>query len=562
MLRRAWRHGLAASSYTLDALMCAFGRRPPYGILTLDVCGELAEELVEPRLLGILQPRRDDFFSLVVLLRWAREDPNLRAVLVRCDDLRIGWARIQEIRRSLVALRRAGKAVWVHLTRAGIREYVLASAANQITLTPAGMLDVTGLASEVTFIAGTLRKLGIHVDLVQMGKYKSAAETLTRDDMSEAHREMVEGLLQDLYKQVVQLIAEGRRLPVESVRTLLDRGPFTAQEAQQERLVDALLYTEEAEQQLQAQCGQQPLIDRHAYFSRRARAARRAVLRQDHPAIGLLHITGPIKTGDSIAGPRNAGACGASTVARHLATLRERREVGAIVVRIASPGGSGLASDLIWHEVTRAAQRKPVVISLGDVAASGGYYVAVAGRPVLAEGGTITGSIGVLGGKAILKDLYTQIGVTKQLIVRGRHAALHSDYLPLGDEERQRLQAEAESFYSGFISKVARGRGLEHQAVATVAEGRVWTGSQAKDSGLIDQLGGLEEAVNQAKVLAGLTADTRVAVERYPRRQRLWRLSLTLNPASSRLQHASPWLSSFATGERIWAIFPFHIRFF
>jgi protease-4 len=562
MFRRAWRHGLAAASYTLDAVMHALGRRPPYGILALDVRGDLFEERVAPRLLGMMQPGHDDFFSLILLLRWAREDPRLRAVLVRCDNLRIGWARTQELRRSLVALRRAGKTVWVHLTQPGIREYVLASAANQIVLTPAGMVDVTGLASEVTFIAGTLQKLGIQVDLVQMGKYKSAAETLTRPDMSEAHREMVEGMLNDLYEQVVGLIAEGRRWPVGSVRALLDRGPFTAREAEQERLIDAVLYADEAEQRLQAQCGQQPVIDRRAYFARHVRSARRAVLRQNHPAIGLLHITGPIKTGDTIAGPQATGACGAATVARHLATLRERREVGAVVVRIASPGGSGLASDLIWHEVARTAQEKPVVVSLGDVAASGGYYIAVAGKLVLAEAGTITGSIGVLGGKAVLKDLYAQLGVTKQLVVRGRHAALRSDYLPLGAEERQRLQAEAESFYAGFISKVACGRGLENQAVAALAEGRVWTGKQAKNARLIDQLGGLEDALNEAKVLAGLKADARVAIEHYPRRQRWWRLGLGLNPAAGRFQQLRPWLSAFASGERIWAILPFHINFF
>ncbi|MBP1686863.1 MAG: signal peptide peptidase SppA [Deltaproteobacteria bacterium] len=542
--------------------MHVLGRRPPYGILKLDVHGEIAEEPMGQRLLDMLQPHRDDFFSLVVLLRWAREDPRLRAVFVRCDDLRLGWARTQELRRSLVALRRAGKAVWVHLAYAGVREYVLASAADKITLAPAGMVDVTGLASEVTFVAGTLQKLGIQIDLVQMGKYKSAAETLTRQDMSEPHREMVESVLHDLYEQVVDLIAEGRHLAVGSVRHLLDRGPFTAQEAEQAQLVDALLYDDEAEERLRAQCEQQTVIERRAYFSRRARAARRAVLRQDHPAIGLLHVTGPIKTGQTVAGPGAAGACGAATVARDLKALRERPQIGAVVVRIASPGGSGLASDLIWHEVSKTAQQKPVVVSLGDVAASGGYYVAVAGNLVLAEAGTITGSIGVLAGKAVLKDLYEQIGVTKQLIVRGRHAALHSDYVPLGAEERQRLQAEAESFYAGFISKVSCGRQLESHAVAAVAEGRVWTGSQAKNAGLVDQLGGLEEALDQAKVLAGVAANVRIAVERFPRRERLWKLPWSLNPGSSRLQHLNPWMHMLGSGERLWAILPFHISFF
>jgi protease-4 len=209
----------------------------------------------------------------------------------------------------------------------------------------------------------------------------------------------------------------------------------------------------------------------------------------------------------------------------------------------------------------RTAKQKPIVVSLGDVAASGGYYVAVAGTLLLAEAGTITGSIGVLAGKAVLKGLYEQIGVTKQVIVRGRHAALHSDYVPLGDEERQRLQAEAEFFYADFLSKVSSGRRLAAQAVASVAEGRVWSGHQAKDLGLVDQLGGLEAALDEAKVLAGLAPDVQVAVQRYPRPRRLWRLPMDLMPPT-RLHALKPWLHTVVSGERIWAIIPFHLNFF
>jgi protease-4 len=561
MLRRAWRYGLAASSLVFEALLRALGRRPPYGILKVDLAGELAEEPVEHRLLAMLQPHRDDYFNLIVLLRWAREDPQLRGVFVRCENLRGGWAKVQEIRRSLMALRQAGKAVWVHLTHPGIRKYVLASAADQIILTPAGTLDVAGLSSEVTFVAGALKKLGIQAELVQMGKYKSAAETFTRSDMSEPHREMVESLIQDLYEQVVDAIGEGRGMGGEAVRHLLDRGPFMAREAAQEHLVDALLYDDEAEARMRAQCDDQAVIERAAYFSRRARAARREVLRQDRPAIGLLHVTGSIKTGESISGTGATSACGAAAVARDLKALRERRDIGAVVIRISSPGGSGLASDLIWHEVMRTRKQKPVVVSFGDVAASGGYYVGVAGNPVLAEAGTITGSIGVLAGKALLKGLYDQLGITKQVITRGRHAALYSDYVPLGEEERQRLQTEAEFFYADFIDKVASGRQMSAGAVASAAEGRVWSGRQAKEIGLVDQLGGIEEALNEAKVLIGLTPDVRVPVERYPRPRRLWKLSMNLAPPQSRLHALHPWVR-FIASERLWAILPFNFRFF
>jgi protease IV len=544
-----------------EALLRSLGRRPPYGVLTLEIAGDLSEEPVEYRLLGFSQRAREDYFDVLALLRWAREDPQVRGVLLRCGSVRTGWAKVQELRRSLMALRDAGKVVWVHLTQAGMREYLLATVAHQVVLAPAGTLDIAGLSSEVTFVAGALKKLGVEAEVIQMGRYKSAAETFTRGDMSVPHREMVESLIEDLYLQIVQAIADGRRMSPDDVRGVLDRGPFMGREAQERGLVDALLYADEAEEKLVAQCDGAATIEQRDYFARRGRMVRRNVLRQGRRGIGLLHVTGTVKMGESVPGPDAASATGASSVTRDLKELRERDDVRAVVLRIASPGGSGLASDLMWHEVVRTRQRKPVVVSFGDVAASGGYYVGVAGRPVIAEGGTITGSIGVIAGKALLRGLYEHLGVTKELITRGRHAALYSDYVPLGDEERERLQTEAEFFYADFLDKVADGRQLSREAVAAVAEGRVWSGRQALQHGLIDQLGGLEQAMDEAKLLAGIPPGELVLIERYPKPKRLWKLSLNLSPLHARLVGAAPWLR-FVAGERIWAVLPFDFRFF
>jgi protease-4 len=503
MWQQARRSASLAFWGASEIILQAVGRRPPYGILKLDVSGDLSEAPADHRLFALPQRGRMDYLDLVAMLRWAREDDQLRAVFIHCGTLRAGWAKIQELHRCLRALRSAGKSVWVCLTQAGMAEYLFASAADRIILTPAGTLDVTGLSSEVTFISGTLRKLGIEAELVQMGKYKSAAETFTRDEMSEAHREMVESLLQDLYEQIVDDIGAGRRLEARSVRELLDRGPFVAREARSAGLVDDVLYADEAEQQLRAACQDAAVIERSDYIVRRGRAVRRAVLRSGGPAIGLLHITGTLKTGESLPGPDGASASGAASLGQDLKELRERHDIAAVVLRISSPGGSGLASDLIWHEVARLRESKPVVVSFGDVAASGGYYVGVAGQPVIAEGGSVTGSIGVLAGKALLRGLYDHIGVTKQVVSRGRHAALYSDYVPLGDEDRELLRSEAESFYTTFVDKVAAGRKLSHEAVGAAAQGRVWTGRQALSLGLIDQLGGVQRALDEAKVLAG-----------------------------------------------------------
>ncbi len=560
MRGRLRRYGLLAYLNLSEALLRSLGRRPPYGVLTVDIAGDLPEEPVEYRLLGFSQQSREDYFDVLALLRWAREDPQLRGVLVRCGSLRTGWAKVQELHRSLSALRDAGKTVWVYLAQAGMREYLLASAAQQVVLAPAGTLDVTGLSSEVTFVAGTLKKLGIEAEVIQMGKYKSAAETFTRGDMSVAHREMVEGLVEDLYAQIVEAIAAGRRMSAADVRALLDAGPFTAREAHQRGLVDTLLYADEAEEKLLAQCDGAPAIDKRDYFARRGRTMRGTVLRHGRTCIAVLHLTGTVKMGESIPGPDAVSASGASSVARDLKEMRERDDIGAVIIRIASPGGSGLASDLMWHEVMRTRQHKPVVVSFGDVAASGGYYVGVAGKPMIAEGGTITGSIGVIAGKALLRGLYQHLGVTKELVTRGRHATLYSDYVPLGEEERERLQTEAEFFYADFVAKVASGRQLTKEAVAAVAEGRVWSGRQALQHGLVDQLGGMERALDEAKLLAGLAASDLVIIERYPKPKRLWKLSFNLSPVQGRFSVA-PWLR-FVGGERIWAVLPFHFRFF
>jgi len=274
------------------------------------------------------------------------------------------------------------------------------------------------------------------------------------------------------------------------VRASFDRGPFLAAEAVEARLVDELAYEDETEAKLVAACDGSDVIERQDYARRRSREMRAQVLRQSHGMIGLLHVGGTIKTGESIPGPEGANASGATTIKSVLKDLRERDDIRAVLVRVTSPGGSGVASDLIWRELVRTREKKPVVVSLGDVAASGGYYVAVGCAPVIAEPATITGSIGVVAGKANLRGLYDRLGITKELIQRGRHAALYSDYVPLGEEERARIQTEAQHFYDDFVDKVVAARKLTPEAVIAVAEGRVWTGRQAWTRGLVDELGG------------------------------------------------------------------------
>lgn len=561
MWRRV-RRALSLAYWAItEAGLRLLGRRKPYGLLTLRLKGEIEEQLVESPLMSARRSGGHDFVELITLLRWAREDPALRGILLHCSSLRAGWAQIQELRRALLALREAGKKVWVYLPQGGIQEYVLASAAERIVLPPAATLEITGLSSEVTFWTGALAKLGIQADLVQLGKFKSAGEAFTRSEMSPEHRRMVDELLDDLYGQAVARIAEGRRLPEEEVRRIVDSGPFLASEAVANGLADAQAYEDEVEEEMRRLCGDLPAIAENEYSARRRRWVRREAMQRAETSLALVHVNGAIKTGESISGAAFAGASGVDSIARVLKRVRERDDIAAVVLRVSSPGGSGFASDLIWHDVARTRTAKPVIVSFGDIAASGGYYVGVAGHPVLAEEGTLTGSIGVLAGKAVLRGLYDRIGVRKEILKRGRHAGLTSEYIPLSDEERERLSTQAQSMYDRFIDVVAAGRMLSRERVAEVAEGRVWSGRQAQDQGLVDKLGGLEDALAEAKRQAGIPPHQPVFVERYPRPGRWWTAAWRWASPQNELNALASWADALR-GERLWAVMPFRLRFF
>ncbi|MBI3301066.1 MAG: signal peptide peptidase SppA [Deltaproteobacteria bacterium] len=555
MLQRLIRSILRVVLWGMDLLARACGRRGAYNTLRLDLSGSLPEEGVSS-LAVLWRAPGMDFLTLTSLLRWAREDEHLKAVVVTLADLDAGWARLQGLRRSLLALRQAGKQVWVHLTEGSTREYYLASAADTIVLAPAGHLAVTGLAAETLFFKGALDKLGIEAQVHQAGQYKAAGEPFTRESMSGPHREMLEGLLDDLYGQIVDGIALARNKSKAEVQELIDQGLFLAREALAAGLVDHVGYEDEVPALLEAKIGPVQIIEAGPYRRRRGRALRRQLLREEPRKIALVTVGGPIKRGETVDGPEGTRAVGSTSFARDLKRVREDQGVTAVVVRVASPGGSGVASDLMWHELLRTREHKPVIVSMGDVAASGGYYLALAGDKVFAEEGTITGSIGVIAGKAVLRDLYTNLGVGKEILTRGRRAALFSDYLAFAPPERERLDFEIQAFYQDFVEKVARCRSLTPDAVEPSAQGRVWSGRQAWTRGLVDAMGGIEEALAEAKRRAGLPAERPVVIERVPKPQSLWRLSSLrrLVPRTS----ATPW---WWARERVWAILPISLRF-
>ncbi len=573
MIRFLFRSITRCVLWTIDLLARLTGRHRPYNTLQIELTGHIAEAGV----LGFLPFRRPvapDLFTLTTLLRWAREDEQLSAVVLVIDNLDTGWARLQNLRRSIQALRQAGKYVLVYLAEGGTQEYYLASAANAVAMAPAGHLTVTGLAAETMFFKGALDKLGIEAQVTQAGQYKSAGEPFTRTSLSEPHREMMNSLLDDLYDQIVEGVASTRNTDKATVRDLIDQGLFLPREAQEMGLIDQIGYEDDIPHWLESRKGQTEkagqvdsvnaaesvqIIEAGAYLRRRGRLMRRQALRYPPARIAFMTVGGTITRGETETGSDGIQSTGSGSVIRDLRYIRENPDIAGVLIRVSSPGGSGLASDLVWHEILQTKEEKPVIISLGDVAASGGYYIALAGTTVFAEEGTVTGSIGVIAGKAVLQGLYAQLGLDKEILTRGKRAALFSDYLAFGPAEQERMKSEIQSFYRDFVKKVAQCRSLSYEAVDACAQGRVWSGRQAAARGLIDRIGGLEEALAELKYRVGLPDYWPVGVERFPKPASLLRFPslLRLLPLGGRVHGTGwPW-----ERDRIWAILPFSLRF-
>ena len=589
MIRFLFRSITRCALWIIDLLARLTGRHRPYNTLQIELTGHIAEAGV----LGFLpfrRPAAPDLFGLTTLLRWAREDEQLNAVVLVIDNLDTGWARLQNLRRSIQALRQAGKYVLVYLAEGGTQEYYLASAADAVAMAPAGHLAITGLAAETMFFKGALDKLGIEAQVTQAGQYKSAGEPFTRTSLSEPHREMMNSLLDDLYDQIIEGVATTRKTDTATVRELIDQGLFLPREAQEAGLIDHIGYEDDIPHWLESR-GEQgktekkgraaavnsaesgptdstnPIdstdpnlfIEAVAYLRRRGRLIRRRALRYPPARIAFMTVGGTITRGETETGSDGIQSTGSNSVIRDLRHVREDPGIAGVLIRVSSPGGSGLASDLVWHEILQTKEEKPVIISLGDVAASGGYYIALAGTTVFAEEGTVTGSIGVIAGKAVLQGLYAQLGLDKEILTRGKRAALFSDYLAFGPAEQERMNSEIQSFYRDFVSKVAQCRSLSYETVDACAQGRVWSGRQAAARGLVDRIGGLEEALAELKYCVGLPDHWPVGVERFPKPASLLRFPslLRLLPWGGRAHGTGwPW-----ERDRIWAILPFSLRF-
>jgi protease IV len=466
-----------------------------------------SERIERLEIAGSVDDRK--LLQIVLGLRRLARDPTVKALVLQVDGMRAGWATTDELRRELLAVRKAGKKVYAYLVAGSTRQYYLVSAADKVYVDPAGGLRLYGFSSDTLYFKGLFDKLGVVAQFEKIEEYKSAPEAYTRTGPTEPAFTQRNELYDSLYEHLIAGIAESRKLSAERVRTLIDNGPYTAGELRLiPDLVDAVVTPEGLGAAVARDLGR-------LYPVGSVAAPRDA--RWDYPAIAVIYIDGDIVDGKSQAIPLWGKLVGGETISTAIAAAAASREVDAIVLRIDSPGGSALASEMMAREVFAARARKPIICSMGDVAASGGYFAAAGCDTIFADPMTITGSIGIFNGKFDLSGLFGSLGITWSSFKRGRNADVDSAFKPYSEAERSMMKQKLHYYYGRFISAVARGRGISEAEVDAVGRGHVWTGRQALPIKLVDQLGGLGDAIALAKQRIGRGPGDEVRIIELPR---------------------------------------------
>ena len=447
------------------------------------------------------------------VLRKASTDDRIKAVVLKPRSLRVGWAKLQEIRADLEKFKKSGKPLVAFLVQPGTAEYYLASAADQIYMGPEENLYIKGLRAEMMYFRKTFDKLGVEVEIEHAGKYKDFGDMFVRESMSPETREVLNSVLDALYADLINTIAKGRKQDPAAVRATIDQGPYLAGQAKKLGLVDDLIYEDQAMDQLKKKLKQSELklINSKDY----SKITPESLGLTGDNKIAYVVGQGGISRGDEGDGSSDDGI-GSVGFSKLLRKVADDSSIKGVVVRVDSPGGDAVASDDIWREMKRLSKAKPLVISMSDAAASGGYYMSMSGDPVLAYTGTFTGSIGVVYGKANLRGFYDKIGITKDSLTRGKFADIDSDYKPMSPEGRQKLREGIDATYTAFVSRVAEARKKPYEEIEPLAQGRVWLGSQAKGNGLIDEIGGIDRAIELVKERAKIGKDQKVTLVAYP----------------------------------------------
>jgi len=502
-------------------------------------------------------------------------DKRVRGVVFRIQGIQAGSATLHSLRRMMVELRERGKRTLAWLPSADTWDYYLASGCEEIVIPPAGRLNVLGLHSEALFFEDTLALAGIQADLESIGEYKVTPDMFRRTSMTDAHREMLEAILDSAFDQLTAAVAEERGMTEDRVRELIDEMPMTPDRAQQVGLIDATLYEDELAAHFETQMNGSNASDAETEVSKEKRlslvtwkdAARwlqRPVTWTTRKRIGVISLEGMIVPGKSRRMPAPVplpveAQAGSESLAAALRRAEADPRIAALIFYVNSPGGSSLASDLIWRQVYRVRERKPVVVLMGEQAASGGYYVSAPADRIVARPTTMTGSIGIWAGKFVVRELYNKLEVGHQEVQRGARADLYSEFKTFDEEERKQVREEMCATYTRFKRLVAEGRGMTEDEVEEIARGRVWTGEQAANVGLVDELGDFETALRAAKELADLDPEKEYSVvEITPPREEVLPLPFPADGDSGRADLLQT-LNKLAR-EHVWAMAPWTVR--
>ena len=460
-------------------------------------------------------------------LKKAAADERLDAVVLHISSPQIGWAKLNELRTGIAKIRQKGRKVYAWLESADTKDYLLASACDQIILPESGMLMLPGLRAEVSFYKNLFDMLSIQPEMLRVGEFKSAAEPYSRSEMSPAFREEMEAIIDDYYRQIVEIVAEARKLPQDQVKTIIDTGLFTAEDAKKQGLIDHVAYEDHISTLIKAGrpnteikflkgYGKKKIDTDFSGFAGMAKmmnllmGVEPSTFKSKNAKIAVVSAVGPIMSGVSQSDFFGDESMGSTTMIKAIRQARDDDTVKAVVLRIDSPGGSALASDLMWHELETLDGKKPLIVSMGDTAASGGYYIAMGSDRIFAEPGTLTGSIGVVGGKIALEKFFAKVGITTSVVQRGKNAGVLSSTKPWTETERDAMQKMMNDIYAQFTKKAATGRKMEYEKLEKLARGRVYTGTQALGLGLVDELGTLDDAIAYAKKAAKLDPESKI----------------------------------------------------
>ena len=472
------------------------------------------------------------------LLRKAAADSRIKALVLEPRELNAGWAKLEELRGSLVAFKKTGKPVYAYLRGAGTKEYYVATAADRVFMSPEDELDVKGLRAEMMFVKGTLDKLGVGLEFEHVGKYKDAPDMYTRTSPTPETLEVENQILDQYFGDIVAVIAEGRKKKPEDVKELIDDGPFVGKSALDGGLVDDLLFEDEMYSKLKDAAK----LDSIKKIGERDYSKVEVAGVDGKTKIAFIVGQGEITRGGTNDSVGNDGIT-ASGLAKLIRQVKDDATIKGVILRIDSPGGDGIASDDILHEAKLLSAKKPMVISMSDLAASGGYFIAMTGDPVVAYPNTLTGSIGVFFGKVNLKGLFDKVGLATYTLKRGRFSDIDSSTAPLNDEQRAKLRREIETFYKGFVERVAAGRKQPYEKMEPLAQGRVWLGAQAKQNGLVDELGGLDRAIEMVRDRAKISSSEKIVLVTYPPKRTVWDVLFNKTDETSQMEsHLRPFV--------------------